>query len=403
MQTLPRENNKRVFKVIRFIARLNIGGPAIHTILLTKGLDPERFQTTLVCGEPTADEGDMSYYADSHGVEFRVIEGFNRTLNPASDIRAFFAILGIIRTERPDIIHTHTAKAGTIGRLAAIVAGVPVKIHTFHGHVFKGYFGPLQTKAFLLIERFLGLFTDRIVTVSESLAREISEKFRIVSGEKMNVIPLGFNLKKFLDIRDKTGALYEEFGIARQALSVGIVGRLVPIKNHRCFLDAARILLSRAPNRAEMVFFVIGDGALRPALERYARAIGIAEQVIFTGWRTDIEACYRDLDIVVCSSDNEGTPVSVIEAMASSRAVVATDVGGIRDVITDGVSGIIVPPGNPASLAEALTGLLTDGAARSRLGACARVAVSGRYSSERLINDVETLYHELLIQKGVQQ
>lgn len=397
----------RKIKILRIIARLNIGGPAIHTILLAEGLDKDRFESLLVCGEISKDEGDMSYYARQKNVEPYFIPELKRELNIFNDIAAFKKIYRLIQSEEPDIIHTHTAKAGSLGRSAAILynfvnilKGKRVKlIHTFHGHVFEGYFGRLKTFLFIIIERILGFFTYKIITVSESVKKELIF-FDITKESKIEVIPLGFELDRFLNILPKDD---------NSVLSVGIVGRLIPIKNHRLFLQAAAKVIKRGVS-ANLRFKVIGDGQLRQELEGFSRQLGIEAQVDFLGWRKDLVKVYSDLDAVVLTSINEGTPVSLIEAMASAKPVIATDVGGVKDLFFKagdynmqsqaGIkvydNGILCESGNISGVAEALRLLLDNARLRKTMGENGRGFVRGRFSKERLIKDIELLYNNSL-------
>jgi glycosyltransferase involved in cell wall biosynthesis len=385
-------------KVLRVITRLNIGGPAIHTILLSSELNKDGYKDVLVCGKVSESEGDMSCLAKEKGVDPVVIPELGRDISFAKDIKAFFKLLSIIKMERPDIIHTHTAKAGTLGRLAAIFSGVPVKIHTFHGHVFDGYFSPRKARVFLVIERFLGLFTDRVVTVSACVRGDIVYKLKVVDGSKSVVIPLGLELDRFLKCDGRKGAFRSKYGIPETALLVGIIGRLVPIKNHEMFLDAARIAADRRPD-LDIRFIVIGNGELMNALKQYADKIGIKDLVLFTGWVDDLESVYADLDIVALTSLNEGTPVSIIEALASGKAVISTAVGGVGDMITDGKNGMLTASEDAGRFADKLVTLLADKSVRSSLGKNGREYARERYSKNRLVGDIKDLYEECLGRK----
>ncbi len=393
-------------KVLRIIARLNIGGPAIHTVLLTQGLNKERFDSLLVCGSIDKTEGDMSYYASQMGVKPIFIPELKRELSIVNDIISFKKIFNIIRKERPDIIHTHTAKAGAIGRSAGIVYNLLNRskqaklVHTFHGHVFEGYFGRFKAKVFILIERFLARFTSKIVTVSESVKNGLVS-LGIGTARKIEVIRLGFELSGLLDIGPKAG---------QGDLEIGIVGRLVPVKNHRLFLDAAAKIIRDNP-QAKLRFKIIGDGELRKELEEYARNLDIGAHVEFLGWQKDLSAIYRTLDIVALTSVNEGTPVSLIEAMASGKAVVSTSVGGVRELLgvplgarkaDSGLGfeilerGVAVESGDISGFSAALLYLSKDSALRKALGLCSREFVRNGFSKERLIKDIEGLYESLL-------
>ncbi|MFH1888951.1 MAG: glycosyltransferase [Candidatus Omnitrophota bacterium] len=392
-------------KILRVIARLNIGGPAIHTVLLTEGLNRSGFQSLLVCGRVAKDEGDMSYYALDKEVKPVFIPELTRKLNLFNDITAFIKIYKIIRSQEPDIIHTHTAKAGTLGRLAAIFYNLRrfsrkrvIIIHTFHGHVFGGYFNKIQTRIFIFVEKLLARFTHKIITVSDSVREELME-LGIAGEGKIEVIPLGFELDRFLKIPPKDNI----------GLNVGIVGRIVPIKNHRLFLEAVSGFMAVNKDiRAR--FKIIGDGELRGDLEERARKLGIDKYVELAGWQRDLPVIYSDLDIVALTSRNEGTPVSLIEAMASARAVVATDVGGVRDLLgqdtgrEEGISygfsimerGIMVRPDDAKAFAAALGFVARDSALRKSMGEAARDFVKDGFSKERLIRDIEDLYTRIL-------
>lgn len=382
-------------KIVRIIARLNVGGPAIHTVLLSEALNRGGYVDILVIGSVSESEGDMSYFAEQKNVKPVVIPEMKRDISFVDDIKAFFQLCSIIRKERPDIVHTHAAKAGTLGRLAAIVSGVPVKIHTFHGHVFDGYFSPFKAKIFLTIERFMALFTDRVITVSDAVRDEIVHKLKVTSDKKCVVIPLGLELDPFLGCEKRSGILRKEFGIGDDVVLVGIIGRLVPIKNHKMFSDAAKMIIDNRPAKG-IKFLIIGDGEMRPWLEDYTNKLGIEQNVIFTGWRKDLAPVYSDLDIVALTSLNEGTPVSLIEAMASAKPVIATDVGGVRDIVIDGENGFLVKSNDVGGFSDKLIDLLSDKAKRDRFGMCGRESVKMKYSKERLVKDIESLYEECL-------
>lgn len=396
----------RKIKILRIIARLNIGGPAIHTILLTEGLDKGRFESLFVCGSTGKEEGDMLYYALDKDVKPIFIPELRRELSFIDDLAAFIKIYNIVRKEKPDIIHTHTAKAGTLGRIAGILYNYlniykrkrTILIHTFHGHIFEGYFNKFQTQLFILIEKILAIFTSKIITVSESVKKELIA-LGICPEEKIEVIPLGLELEKFLKIpiRDNT------------VLNIGIIGRLVPIKNHRLFLEAAAKVIANSP-KMQSRFKIIGDGELREELVGCSNKLNINEWIDFLGWQKDLVSVYSNLDIVVLTSKNEGTPVSLIEAMASGRAVVATDVGGVKDLLGKespesshrGQSfkvlerGIIVKTCNSNSFSSALSYILRDNSLRENIGFRARAFVREKFAKERLIRDIEILYDRIL-------
>lgn len=371
-------------KILRIIARLNIGGPAIHSVLLTEGLDSSRFETTLVCGSLSEGEGSMLYYAQAKGVSPRVVQELGRELNIWNDLAAFLKIYSIIKIEKPDIIHTHTAKAGSLGRLAGLIYNMNVfrkkkvkLVHTFHGHALSGYFSSFTNRLFTVIERFLSGFTDVVITVSESVKNELLS-LKICGQDKIKVIPLGFELDELLALKQRESDI----------VNIGIVGRLVPIKNHRLFFDSAALLIKDFPN---VRFKVIGDGQLRKELEVYSSKSGLSKYVDFLGWQKDLAEIYSDLDVVALTSMNEGTPVSLIEAMAGARPVVATDVGGVRDLVGPD-RGFVVRPQDAQAFADKLRLLARNSALRKQMGLRGREFVKVMFLKSRLIKDMEELY-----------
>ena len=392
------QNAANKIKILRIIARLNIGGPAIHVVNLTSGLDPTRFEQLLVAGTENPDEGSMLDYALSLGVQPIIVpEMVNELRLGPRDMRALARLYHLMQQERPHIVHTHTARAGLLGRLAARLAGIPIVVHTYHGHVLRGYFSPVTTWLMTAMERILARMTDQIITVSEQVKRELV-RYAVAPSSKMAVVPLGFDLQPFLDCQNDRGQLRRELGVNDKAQLVGIVGRIVPIKNHRLFLDAAALMARR---EASAHFIIVGDGILRPQIEHYAYELGIADRVIFTGWRRDLSRIYADLDILVVSSNNEGTPVAAIEAMAAARPVVATRVGVLPDLIIEGETGFLVSPRNADELADAVLRLLQEPETACRVGWAARAVVQKRFTMQRLISDMEHLYDGLLAQKAL--
>ncbi|MBN3038405.1 MAG: glycosyltransferase family 4 protein [Candidatus Omnitrophica bacterium] len=387
-------------KVLRIIARLNIGGPAIHTILLLEGLDKAKFESVLVTGKTGRAEGDMLYLAQEKGVQPVIIPELGRDLNIFNDFIAFWKIFNLIRRQRPDIVHTHTAKAGTLGRLAGLLykilfglqpAGRRLKlVHTFHGHVLHSYFNRTKTAIFVIIERFLALFTDRIIAVSERVKEDLLS-FKIATPEKIVTVRLGLELEKYLKIEKSEQAAGDN------CRSIGIVGRLVPVKNHQMFLDVAKRIKNEFNGREKIRFLVVGDGPLRGELENYTRKLGIMQDVDFTGWIKDLARIYSELDIAVLTSLNEGTPVALIEAQAACCPCVATTVGGAADVIEDGKSGFLVPSQDSERLFQAIVDLLNDPKKMREMGRFGRDRVRDKFDKKRLIRDIESLYLQELV------
>jgi glycosyltransferase involved in cell wall biosynthesis len=385
-------------KILRIIGRLNVGGPAIHVVNLTAGLDSKRYLSLLVAGSENEAEGSMLDFALSHGVRPTVIPEIVTAFSLAPrDGKALWKLYSLMRKERPHIVHTHTAKAGVLGRLAARLAGVPVVVHTFHGHVLHGYYGPAKNEVLRRVEQSLAWLTDRLVTVSECVKNELVG-YGIAKAEKISVIPLGLDLGPFLNSQNLRGQFRREMGLSDDIKLVAIVGRIFPIKNHELFLKtAARIATLETAAR----FVIVGDGVLRPALEQQARQLGIADRVLFTGWRGDLPRICADLDILVVSSDNEGTPVSAIEAMAAGCPVVGTRVGGLPDLIEDHKTGRLVLPRNSEALAGAVIDLLQSPQTARELGKTAQEFVRGRFRVQRLLSDMDHLYSQLLADKAI--
>ncbi len=382
------------YKVLRIITRLNIGGPARQAVLLSSELAKDGFDCLLVTGSLSGKEGDMSYIAGESGVKPIVIPEIGRELSVWNDFVSFFKLYNIIKKEKPQIVHTHMAKAGTIGRIAAKAAGVPVIIHTFHGHIFHSYFKAPKTKFFIGVEKMLARFTDNIITISERQKKDIKDYLSIANDNKITLIPLGFDLDKFL-ADDKHAGLRKELNIPENAVVIAIVGRLTAVKNHEMFLYAAKEIKKINPGKA-IKFTIVGDGELKDDLIKLARNIGIYSDCVFTGWRKDIDALYKIMDIVALTSLNEGTSVSIIEALASAKPVVVTDVGGVRDIVEDGRSGLIVPSRDIGAFAKAVTALINDKAKRERFGSYGREYVLKRHSKERLVNAIKDLYYKEL-------
>jgi glycosyltransferase involved in cell wall biosynthesis len=385
---------KRPLRIALVIARLNIGGPATHVIELAAGLPRERFSVRLFSGRVGRSEGGMQYLAQERGIQPEEIASLSPHLG-ARDLPAFLHLRRIFREWKPDVVHTHTAKAGALGRAAARSAGVPVVVHTFHGHVLRGYFSPPAEAFFRAIEQALARSTDRIVTLSRILKNDLVE-MRIAPPEKIEVVPLGMDLSPFLASSARRGELRKELGMREGEPLIGIIGRLVPIKNHRLFLEAARSMVdSGAPAR----FVVVGDGELRESLESLAAEWDLAQRIHFLGWRKDMAPVYAALDVLALTSVNEGTPVAVIEAMAAGIPVVATAVGGVPDTIRDGETGWLVPPGDAGAIHHAWLAALVRSAANRQILDRARREAIDRFGSERMIATMSDLYVRLAEEK----
>ena len=375
-------------RVLRVITRLNIGGPAINAALLSTRLDPDQFATLLVAGTESASEGSMLELGRlGDGLALRRVPALGREISPIDDLRALAAITKIAREFRPQIVHTHLAKAGTIGRVAARLAGARAVVHTYHGTVFRGYFGGVKSRAVVGIERTLSHVTTKIVAITPSQRRELIE-LGIGDERKVIEIPLGFDLAPFLDPPEQDVAR-DSLGLPRDVPIVAIVARLVPVKDVSLFLRA----MAKVPDTA--LALVVGDGELRPSLEAESAGLGLGGRCRFVGWRSDMSSVYAAADVVALTSRNEGSPVSIIEAMAAARAVVCTAVGGVPDVVRPG-TGVLVQPGDDTAFAAAITALLADPARRTTLGGAARRAVHPAYDASRLVSDMTRLYESVL-------
>jgi glycosyltransferase involved in cell wall biosynthesis len=386
-------------RVVRIITRLNIGGPAIQAMELSSRLGPRGIETVLVHGRLGDGEGGMAYRLDPQ-VDARYVESLRRPLAPMHDAAAVARLAGILRDVRPDVVHTHMAKAGTLGRAAAAIynrtagRGAPARVvHTYHGHVLEGYFGSRAAAFFTWTERRLARVTDAIVAISPRIRTELADEFRIGRPDQYRVVPLGFDLAPFAAIDDEArAAARATLGIAADAHVVTTVGRLTPIKQHGLFLEAARRL---ADGDARTVFLIAGDGELGRDLEIRARSLGIADRVRFLGWRRDLAVLYAATDVFLLTSRNEGTPVALIESLAAGVPGVSTEVGGVRDVIDSDEVGLLAPFGDAAALAAHAAALLADAPRRRRMGERGRASVVARYHIDRLVDDIEALYRGL--------
>jgi glycosyltransferase involved in cell wall biosynthesis len=380
-------------RVLRIIARLNVGGPALHATLLADGLDSSRYETCLLTGATDSSEGDYLEMIGRRPPNLVQIPSLGRHVAVSRDLPAYRDIARVIREFRPDIVHTHTAKAGLLGRLAAYLNRVPIIVHTFHGHVLRGYFSPPKQAAFVQAERALARVTTRLIAVSEHVRDELLA-MRIGRPERFEVIRLGFDLSRFLEDPPR-GEIRRALGLSPATRTVGIVARLVPIKAHEVFLEMAADVAASHP---DIAFLVIGDGECREALEADVRARGLGAKVHFLGWRADVDRVYADLDVVVLTSRNEGSPVALIEAMAAARPVVATRVGGVGELVAD--NGVLTDVDDARALAQGVRRVLDDPALAARFGQCGRRRVVPAFSRERLVGDIDALYQRLIAERA---
>jgi len=410
-------------KIARIIARLNVGGPARHVTWLTRELAPPEFESTLIAGTVPPGEDDMAYFAADNGIEPILIPELSRELSP-KDVVSLLKIYRELKHIQPDIVHTHTAKAGTIGRIAAMMyrwltwqaligRPRPLKtVHTFHGHVFHSYYGALKTRIFLLIEQILAkTATDKIIVISHQQFDEIWHTFRIGSRRQFEIIPLGLDLEPYSIDDPLANSLRSVLGIDDETLIVGFTGRLTEIKNIPMLLAAISEITGREDGDIpKMKFVIVGDGSLRDDLIHHADELQISEFVTFLGHRGDIPEIVKQFDIFVLTSKNEGTPLSMIEAMAAGIPVVSTCVGGVADLIgpatldNDGFRvcqrGIAVDTFEPDDLANALIHLANSPQLSENLSSAARTFVNSNYSIDRLVENIRSLYRDLVDERA---
>ena len=393
-ETLPRR-----IPVLRVITRLNIGGPAIQATALSPALQPLGFDVTLVHGSLGRGEGDMSYLL-SPGSRTIFIPELSREIRPWTDIRALAALYRLMRREQPLIVHTHMAKAGSLGRLAAILYNLTRGrdqrariVHTYHGHVLDGYFGGLKTRLIIALERLLARGSDALIAIAPEVRDELLGAYRIGVAGQYQLIPLGFDLHSFANLNDSARtAARRELQIPAGVPVITTVGRLTAIKDHAKLLAIGRQIADRMP---DVVILIVGDGELRPQLEARAAALRLNSNVRFLGWRRDLATIYAATDVFALTSRNEGTPVALIEAMASGVPGVSTNVGGVATVIADSSMGVVVPLDDDAAFVDGVTRLLTANE-RAAIAARARAHVLARFDVRRLVDDIARLYRQLL-------
>lgn len=387
-------------KVLRIINRFNIGGPTYNATFLTRYLSDD-FETLLVGGLPEPDETDSLHIPRSYGLEPVLIEEMKRLPDLASDRAAYKRLKEIIQDFKPDIVHTHAAKAGALGRKAARDCGVPVIVHTYHGHVFHSYFGKIKTALYKFIERRLARQSDGIIAISPLQKEELAAVHKICDTHKIRVIPLGFDLGRFQEqLASKRLHTRETYEIADDQIAVAIVGRLAPVKNHGMFLDALTLLLEKGI-RAR--FFIVGDGSERTQIENRVHELNAryGPCIEMTSWITDIATFNAGMDIICLTSDNEGTPVSLIEAQACNLPVISTDVGGVRDIVQDGETGFVVPRKDVAAFAEKLELLILNKEIREKMSQNGWNFVREQFHYTTLVANMESYYRELLAKKGL--
>lgn len=374
-------------RTLRVISRLNVGGPARHVTTLDAGLAARGHETRLVYGSVGSAEADLERLIEERGLPAVKVPELGRRINPLSDFVAFVKLLRLTFRTAPDVVHTHTAKGGTLGRLAAAIYNLTVPrrrrclvVHTFHGHVFTGYFGRFGSGLVRRAERMLAMITDHIVTISERQRQDIVERFAIAPACKVSVVPLGIDLEQYL--RMDTPA-------SSDGVAFGFAGRFVPIKDLETLIRAFATVADRVP---DALLLLAGDGELRGGLEQLVASLQLADRVRFAGWFDEPADLLGFVDVAVLSSRNEGTPLWLIEAMAAGRPVVSTAVGGVPDLVEDGETGLLVPASDVPRLAEAMQRMVAEPELRASMGARARAFAASRFGAQRLISDIDGLY-----------
>ncbi len=410
-----RKKRRGEIKILRIISRMNIGGPSVHVKNLMENLNPKKFVSQLIFGSISPTEGDMNYIFAPTDCSRLYIPELQREVSPLNDMVSLLKIIMVINKFKPDIVDSHLSKAGTLARTSVFASNLFRKnkiktVHTFHGNVFEGYFNPIKSLIFRLLEKWLALNTNKIIAISTTQKWELSQKYKIAPVSKIETIGLGFNLFPFVSKKQFKGRFRQKLGVDEDTVLIGIVGRLVPIKNHKMFIDAAKMLLDHYNSR-KVIFVLVGGGEIEADLKAYSTKIGVSDHIIFYGWEKNIPMVYADLNILALTSLNEGTPVSVIEAMAASVPVVSTGVGGIKDLLGPIQSekafeqgfhqcerGILCPNNDPSSFAGALHYMLSSNYMneKHRFDNACRFVLKD-YSMERLVSDMESLYSSILI------
>lgn len=380
-------------RIMYIITRLSIGSPAMHVTLLVEKMAPPHYESILVCGESDPNGGDMRYFAEEHGVQPVFISNLGVRLAPLAYVRTIRQLYRLIREHRPDIVHTHLAKAGFTGRVAAALAGVPVVVHTFHTHTYYNHFGPLMTWLLILLERLLAHRTDSIIALTQHLRRELAERYHVTRKSRITVLPLGLDLSRFAQTPRRRGAFRQEWNIPPDVPLVGIVGRLSPVKDPLRFLEAAALVRQQLP---DCRFVIVGDGEIRDEIEAKISTLQLGDAVTMTGWLPDLTSLYSDLDLLVNSSTTEGTPTPIMEALTAGCPVVATAVGGVPDMLDHGRLGLLVFAHDAESLADAIQLALQNPQDTST----GQAIMLNRYGIDRLISDLDSLYRGLLSKKG---
>jgi len=396
--------SKKKIKVLRIINRFNLGGPTFNAAYLTKYLEPE-FETLLIGGVKYEEEESSEFILEKLGLTPIIIPEMQRSISFKEDKKAYQKIKKIIQEFQPDIVHTHASKAGTLGRLAAAKCNVPVVVHTFHGHVFHSYFGKAKTHFYKTIERYLAKKSTKIIAISDIQKKELWKEHKICKEEKLAVIPLGFDLDRFQEnIDEKRTSFRKEYQLKDDEIAIGIVGRLVPIKNHQLFIHAINEVQKKTSKKVRA--FIIGDGEEKVQLIELLNRIGldyaewrkdkVSATVTLTSWIKEVDWANAGLDIITLTSLNEGTPVSLIEAQASNKPIVTTNVGGVENIVLKNETAFITESNNLDQFVNAVLKLVEDDKLRAEMSKKGWGFVKKEFHYSRLANDMTKLYSSLL-------
>ena len=400
--TQPLADQKKLFLIIN---RLVLGGNTADAVSLAHHLS-SKYSITIVYGEKESDEIEMSFFLQQYPeITFLKIPSLHRAIHLWYDVIAYRQLVKLLRKHKPDIVHTHGFKSGWLGRRAAYKTGMPVIIHTYHGHIFHSYYNRFVSSFIVRIERWLASFSTRLIAISPQQAHEISIVFRIAKPNKIATLFLGVEKENYVAI-DK--GIREQYSLPAEAIIISIIGRLVPIKNHALFVEIAEQIIKQEDN---VYFFLIGDGNQKQHIQQQLTQRRLAWQersaasnnarVFFTSWITHIASALQDTDIVLLTSLNEGTPVSLIEAQLFEKPVVATDVGGVQDTMIDGETGFLIPHFDVQEAVHKLQLLIKDKALRSNMGKKGEQFATERFSKQKEVAAIDTLYTDCLLSKNI--
>lgn len=400
--------HKKKPRLLIILNRFVIGGQAVDTLPLAYFLQKD-FDVLILYGEKEKDEVEPAFLLDKYkGLNLKKVKGLKRSINPFEDFTAFFQLLKVLIYFKPAVVHTHGAKSGLLGRVAAFICGVPVIVHTFHGHLFHSYFTRNVSRLLVFIERCLAKVTSGAIVLSTSQLNDLVNVFKVFPVQKVEIIPLGF-----VDYNDNTGEelrrkFRKKYNLQESDVAIGIVGRIVPVKNHSFFIEVVNKLLKKYADNPP-AFFIIGDGELKSALENQlknldvsysAQSISGSIRLVFTSWLTDISEVMSGLDIVALTSLNEGTPLSIIEAQAFEKPVVATNVGGVKDTMVNEETGFYVDKNDLETFSRKLQVLINDAGKRKEMGEAGKRFVDERFSKQREVAMTSNFYFSLLAKKG---